>query len=300
MAKAESMAKPDQKRGSVVPLFRRHRDENVPEVVFNSRPQERSEAATIRPTAINLTDKPKVWMLIGTGKSGKTVEARWLVERMIGQGRSATLCALDPTTRSLSTWFPDQVEEPDGHAGRWLQSVLEGILEVRPQAIMDFGGGGETALAHCVGVAPDLHERLEEAGVGLVACYCLTKRIDDADVIGKFEDAGFRPQATALLLSPGPSSDSYEIDRAAFSSVMRHSSCRKALDRGAVPIWIPPLQEDLMQEIEEKRLTFDMAATGQIPEGAQFRPIGGLRRSMVGRWLRRMEESHRPIETWLP
>ena len=52
---------------------------------------------------IDLTGKPKVWLLIGRGGSGKTVLARWMGWRMTELGRTAMIAALDPTNRSLAT-----------------------------------------------------------------------------------------------------------------------------------------------------------------------------------------------------
>jgi hypothetical protein len=56
----------------------------------------------------------------------------------------------------------------------------------------------------------------------------------------------------------------------------------------------------VMTEIENKRLHFGHARDGTVPAGRTFSPIGGLRRSMVGRWLERMEQEHDPISSWLP
>ena len=81
---------------------------------------------------------------------------------------------------------------------------------------------------------------------------------------------------------------------------MGHSSFRDAVARGAVVVWVPALESAVMQEIEAKRLDFGLARDGLVPEGATFQPIGGLRRSMVRRWLERMEAAFAPIESWLP
>jgi hypothetical protein len=178
--------------------------------------------------------------------------------------------------------------------------TMEGLMTDPVSAILDFGGGGEPALAYCVERVAGLHERLERAGLGLVLCYCVTRRIDDLAIVEQFEAAGFCPQATAILLSPGQSSDAYEVDREAFAQVLRHGVCRHALGRGAVPVWVPPLEADVMDEIERKRLSFHMAAEGLVPSGAAFLPISGLRGFMVRRWLDRMEAAHKPIATWLP
>lgn len=284
----------------VVPLIRRRSDEAVPDVAFGAQPVARRAEEAPGIAGVDLTGKPKVWLLVGTGKSGKTVEARWMVERMVREGRSAALMALDPSrnTRSLAAWF-DGVDSPDGHPGRWLADTLEQLMTERVSAVLDFGGGGEPALAHCVERIDALHEQLEGAGLGLVLCYCVTRRIDDLAVVEQFESAGFRPQATAILLSPGQTSDSYEADREGFAPVLRHGVCKRVLDRGAVPVWVPPLESDVMDEIERKRLPFGAASEGRT-EGGLTRPLSPFRAFMVRRWLDRMEKAHAPITTWLP
>ena len=86
----------------------------------------------------------------------------------------------------------------------------------------------------------------------------------------------------------------------AFARVLRHSDFRAAVGRGALPIWMPRLEPDVMDQIEGKHVTFGQARDGQVPEGKTFPPIGGLDRSMVGRWLDRMEQAFQPAGTWLP
>jgi hypothetical protein len=147
--------------------------------------------------------------------------------------------------------------------------------------------------------APDLHTRLEDAGLGVVACYPLTTRIDDLGVLDDLERAGFQPKATLLLLNEGRSDPTMPREEA-FEAVTQHSIFRNALARGAIAIWLPALESDVMAEIEAKRLHFGLARDGHVPEGASFPPIGGLRRSMVGRWLARMEAAHTQVLTWLP
>ena len=86
----------------------------------------------------------------------------------------------------------------------------------------------------------------------------------------------------------------------AFASVTRHSAYRAAIARGAVPLSMPRLEPEVAQEIEVKRLQFGAARDGQVPPGAKFAPIGSFNRSMVRRWLVRMEEEFAPVASWLP
>jgi hypothetical protein len=254
--------------------------------------------------AVDLSGQAKLWFLIGPGGAGKTALARWLFWRMTEQGRDAVLAALDPTNRSLASWFAG-VEQPPTNDGaqtaRWLREFLEYLMTVPngvQPAILDFGGG-DTALERVAGSASDLHQTLEDAGFGVVACYVLTPRADDLTILWTMETAGFQPKATVLLLNEGRADPTVPREEA-FATMMGHSSFRAVVARGAVVVWVPALESDVMQEIEAKRLDFGLARDGLVPDGAAFQPIGGLRRSMVRRWLERMETAFEPVRTWLP
>lgn len=71
------------------------------------------------------------------------------------------------------------------------------------------------------------------------------------------------------------------------------------LARGAQVVSMPALDSEVIDEIEKKQLPFDMARDGQVPDGAGFFPIGGLRRSAVGRFLALMEQRHQTVRSWL-
>jgi hypothetical protein len=165
-------------------------------------------------------------------------------------------------------------------------------------AVLDFGGGGETALAELLKDTPDLHDRIAEAGTELVACYPLTPRIDDIFVAAGLEAAGFRPPATMLLLNEGKADPALPPDEV-FEPVIRHSAFKGIVARGAQVVWMPALDSDVMDEINLKGLPFAMARDGHVPDGAAFHPIGGLRRGAVGRWLAMMELRHERVRTWL-
>jgi hypothetical protein len=62
---------------------------------------------------------------------------------------------------------------------------------------------------------------------------------------------------------------------------------------------MPALDSEVIEEIEQKQLPWAAARDGQVPEGATFYPIGGLRRSAIGRWLALMEQRHQPVSSWL-
>jgi len=80
----------------------------------------------------------------------------------------------------------------------------------------------------------------------------------------------------------------------------RHSVFRAAVDRGAQVVWMPALDSTVRDEVEAKRLDFGMARDGLVPEGAPFPPVGGLRRSIVTKWLAEMEAAFAPVARWFP
>jgi hypothetical protein len=303
------MAKKPEAAEDVIPISRFRRSSNplvagVPQVDMRPFSQPRTvptPSGSSQPASLT---GPTVWMLLGPGGSGKTTEARWLVWRMAERGGDAVLAALDPGRRALVSWFGmHAVEQPvtkDTAGGvRHLNHLLDGIVEEKVSAIVDFGGGGEVALQRIV-QDTKLLETLEAAGVNAVAAYLLTPRIDDLDVLLQLESLGFQPKATVLFLNTGRIPDLSIPPEEAFAPITSHSIFRDAVARGAVPIWLPTLEFEVMAEIEAKRLHFGQARDGVVPDGATFPPIGGLNRSRVGRWLERMEDAHRPIWSWLP
>ena len=306
-AKQDVIAKPDAPAlaSNVISAFRRRPvAEGEPEIRIGLAPTSVTGGpvkAAVK-SSLDLTGKPKVWFMIGGGNSGKTVEARYLIGQMQEQGREAILAALDPANRSLATWF-EEVEQPPTNDGaqtaRWLRDFLTFLMTERTHtAMLDFGAG-DTALGKLVDAAPGIATTMEDAGLAPIACYCLTPRPDDLAALDTMEAAGFQPKATVLMFNEGRADSSLSRDEA-FARVLRHSAVRSALERGAMPIWLPRLEPEVMQEVEGKRLQFAQARDGQVPETASFPPIGGFDRAMVRRWMERMEAAHAAIATWLP
>lgn len=283
-------------------LFGRGRVENDPEI-RNRRAVVSIRRVEVPPAAAmtDLTGKPKAIFLIGLGGTGKTMLARWLGWRMAEQGRAALIAALDPQNRSLADWFAG-VAEPETsdmhHTARWARDVLEHLMTEKISGLLDFGGG-DVSLLKLVDLMPDLADRMVAEGVEPVACHCLGPRIDDLTPLQSLREAGFRPRSTLLVLNEGRV-DSTLTREEAFARVMRHSDLLGAVGEGGVTIWMPRLEPDVAAQIEGKRLTFGMARDGLVPEGATFEPIGGFERSMVRRWLERMDQAFAPVSSWLP
>ena len=250
--------------------------------------------------ALDLTGTPAAWLLIGQGRSGKTTFARWAGNRAEEAGCELSLAALDPTNRSLAL-FLNGVQQPDTpdptKTALWLRSALTELAEARVPGLFDMGGG-DTSLLKALGLFPRLLDEAETGGIAPVAAYFAGPRIDDLSALSTFEDKGFQPRATVIVLNDGLVDLSEEPDEA-FAAVKRHSSVKAAVARGAVVIHMPRLlTADLAREIERKRLSFANARDGIAPEGVS--PIRGTDRYLVGRWLEQMEDAFAPIASWLP
>jgi hypothetical protein len=286
----------------VRPIFRRGAELiGVPEIQMVSPPGLKlMETVSHTRPAVDLKAASKVWLLSGPGGGGKTLAARWMMWRMAERGQSAMLTALDPTNRSLATWF-DNVHQPESndgaHTARFLREFFEFLIENPQHAIVDLGAG-DTALQRTIGDVGGLQSALEET-LGLVACYFLTPRVDDLGILQTIERTGFQPRATLLILNTGRADPTRPLDEQ-FTMITRHSIFRAAVDRGAAVLWMPALDSGVMQEVEAKRLDFGMARDGLVPAGAAFPPVGGLRRHMVTNWLAQMETAFAPVAGWLP
>lgn len=288
----------------VVPITRFRRGaaaEVIPEISAAPPPEvEQVGTVVASKPAVDLSGRQKVWCLLSSNGGGKTTYARWMKERADEQGHEAPLlAALDPADRSLASWF-DYVDQPPTRdtrgVARWLRDYLDHIEASQANAILDFGGGGEGAMSNVFAASPEVLTMKP----AIVACYPLTPRVTDIFVLRDMENAGFKPEATLLLLNEGRADPTRPVGEA-FEAIMRHSVFRRAVARGAQIVWMPALDSEVVEEIETKHLPFGAARDGLVPEGATFNPIGGLRRSAVGRFLALMEQRHEGnLKTWLP
>jgi hypothetical protein len=290
----------------IVPFItRRPPPVGVPEIKAPPRPGKTPElvAETAVGRVADLSGKPKLWMLLGPGNSGKTTYARWLIDRQIEQGNGMLITAVDPSLRSLVSWYGDSVGQPpsDMPARIWLQSHIDDIIEAAPDvpnALIDFGGGGDESLRLIVEQLPDLADIVEEHGIGLVAIYFLTPRVDDIFIRDGLADVGFRPSAEMLVLNAGtadPTIPAWE----AFGRITANSAYLKAVKSGAVPVRMPRLAHEFMAQIEDRRIPFSMVKKGTVPEGAEYPPLNGLRRSATRIWLEAMEAAHAAVRSWI-
>lgn len=259
-------------------------------------PLVRSERAS---PAADLTGLSKVWMLIGPGGGGKTVLARWLGGELANRDMlgNTLLAALDPTNRTLTDFFENVMQPPSSDPSEtvtWLRGLLQFVARKRGNAVLDFGGG-DVSLARTVDTTPTIADAMEQDGVALVAAYVLTPRVDDLASLVTFEQRGFRPRATALVLNL-----SRADTPAAFDAVRRQPAYKAALARGAVELWMPELSQGVALRVEQSRVTFRQAQDGEAPAGRKAAPISLLERVEVREFLERMTSEFHAVDGWLP
>jgi hypothetical protein len=207
------------------------------------------------------------------------------------------LAALDPANRTLADFFSAVMQPPTSNPAEtvsWLQNLLEFLTKHRGNAVLDFGGG-DVSLAQLVAKMPTLAEAMEEQGIGLIAAYMLTPRVDDLASLMTFERSGFRPRATALILNLAKADTP-----AAFDAIRRQPAYKAAIARGAVELWMPALSQGVSLRIERARVQFREAREGLAPEGRKPASISLLERVEVREFLERMAAEFQPIDGWMP
>ena len=253
-------------------------------------------------TAVDLSGKPKLIFLIGPNLTGKTMLARWLSVKIDELGGSMIAAACDPDNRSLAlyldhVWQP-RSSDPDMTALELRRELLEEVLEQKVSALIDLGGGN-SSLDRLLATEPEFADTLEAHGIPVVAIYLFSSRWENLVTLKKFEDAGFRPVATALVRNERYVEPQMTREQA-FSRLMRDDAWKSAIGRGAVPLWLPKLPAEVAEAIEAKRLTFSQARDGKSPEGRKVIPLGPFAQSSVRRWLAAMDIEFGPIMSWLP
>lgn len=251
--------------------------------------------------AIVLDSRPKVLMTIGQGGVGKTTLLRWVAEQVISRddGEPVALATVDPVNRELLHYFPDamapKTQDP-AQITTWLEKLLTVLMDQKRSAAIDFGGG-DVSLSRLVTEVPNLQEMMEAAGVQPVCLYLMSPRETDVTPLAIMQRAGFQPQTTALILNLGRSDPTRDPDQE-FRQLRRQPAYRAAVDAGAVEIWMPRLYA--AKAIEDRRIGFQQAVSGQQPASRPSAALGPFDRSRTQHWLQAMEKAFAPIRSWLP
>jgi hypothetical protein len=123
----------------------------------------------------------------------------------------------------------------------------------------------------------------------------LTPRPDDLASLVTFEQQGFRPKATVLVLNLARAETP-----AAFDAIRRQPAYKAAIDRGAVEILMPALPQAIALEIERVRVHFRQAAEGAAPEGRKAANLTLMEQSEVRLFIERMRSEFQIIDGWMP
>ena len=275
-------------------------DDGVDPVDLDTTPLHVSQAppAPAPVSPIDLTGKPKLVLVIGLGQTGKTTVCRWIAERAVRR-EGVVLASVDPVNRELRHFFAETMQPPTrepGDISRWLAAFIASVTKDQRNALVDLGGG-DTALPGLVAEAPDLLERVASAGVEVVAVNVVSPRPVDLTPYNDLARLGFTPPATAIVLNR--TSVTVGVGHTAeFRSVTRHPTYLAAVERGAVPIWMPHLHTAAM--IRDRQILFSHARDGIVSEGKRGLPLGPAQQSSTAGWMRTMETSFSPIDRWLP
>jgi hypothetical protein len=256
-------------------------------------------APAVSKSHLDLTGKPKVWFIIGRGKTGKTTLLRFAAEEAAAAERRVLLADLDRSNATLASYFQDVQRPPGGdEAGvtAWMEKLLTFIMAEKATALIDLGGG-DTTLRRLVSEVPDLVATLESAGVAAVAIYMLGPQPDDLAPLATLEASGFQPAATLLVLNEGLIETPVSREEA-FARVLRHSAFKAAAGRGAEIVWMPRLLP--AGEIEARRVLFGQAERGATREGRKQTPLGPFDQARVRAWLRSIRSEFAGVSSWMP
>jgi len=293
-------AKAERSVANVIALFGTQpevEEEEVPVGVALKGNASPRATATTASGLLDLTGKPKVWLTIGRGKTGKTTLIRFLVEETMGAGRQVLIADVDRTNATLTSYFEGVQRPPEGDessVSAWLEKLLTFAMAQKLSAYIDLGGG-DTTLRRLVSEVRDLVAMLEASGITVVAAYLLGPQTDDLSPLATLETPGFQPAATALVLNEGLVESSLPREDS-FARVLRHSAFRAAVARGAVPLWMPRLLP--AGEIEARRVMFGQAAIGTVPTGRKQTPLGPFDQGRTRAWLDTMRAELAPVQSW--
>jgi hypothetical protein len=272
-------------------------DDIGPELaIHTARPEAAGTTQTVQ--GIDLSGKKKIIFWVGRGKTGKTTGIRWSAEAALADGRSLLMADMDPTNDTFSRYLENVARPPEASdpaaSLKWLDRLLQHALQNGISLLVDLGGG-DTTLRRLVTQLPDLVALFEAEGFAVVVFYTVGPQEEDLSPLATLEGLSFKPTATAIVLNEALVEVGDARD-AAFTRIYRHSAFRAAVERGAVPVWMPKLIP--AQQVEVRRLHFRDAVAGQAGRGTA--PLGPFDRTRVATWLRAMDANFAGIETWLP
>lgn len=238
----------------------------------------------------------RLYLPVGRGRGGKTLEARYLIERLFGLGQRLIIADADRTNCTLSQFYPgalqpDSADEADVVA--LVRQVIESMATTGYSGLIDFGGG-DLILKRLAKVM-DLQNWLPEIGITPVLLYLLGAYKEDLAFVASLEER-FAPPATVVILNQA-AVPKYMTPVVAFRETVQSSPIlADVLSRGARLIIMPQLTP--ATAIEERLMSFADAAANRPPADGSER-LGIWRAQETKLWLRAMDAETRAIEEWL-
>ena len=265
-------------------------------------PPRRSEppvtlAPSVRPSApklvdrtpgVDLTGKVKAVFFIGRGRTGKTTLARWAYEGLAERGGTAIIAAADPVNRTLANYLDGVAQPPSTdplEVRDWLIVLLQHAMSEKLSVMVDLGGG-DTSLIELLKVLPNLVAMMAEDGMEPVAIHAIGTDPHDLHPLATTEEMGFQPRATAMVLNEVYARGG---QRYRFDEVTSHPVYQAAINRGAEPIWMPALIEEVARYCAQ-----DGGRFLDLPRSKPFFA------QALKNWLGAMSAEFSPIATWWP
>jgi hypothetical protein len=242
---------------------------------------------------IDLSNRPKIVMAVGRGKTGKTTLLRWVAEMSFEQASSPILADIDPSNQSFSRYFKDAIRpETDHPAGvaKWLQELFEHCVTYQRSAIVDLGGG-DTTLRTLASEMPGLASHLETNGVSPVLLHLAGPQPEDLTPSNTLISRGFSPAAQALILNEF-SIEPGGTRHATFASTLQ-SSAGLTLTEASVIVWMPKLHS--ADAVEKRQCRYIAARDGQVNP-----PLGMFDAARLRVWLDTMNRRFAGISSWIP
>lgn len=257
---------------------------------------------------VQLAGKPLLIFLLGAGNTGKTTWARWACNRAQIAGRSLSMVALDPGTSaydpeksSLGRWFQGVQVPNSKNVASYLASGLQGYCESPHPMLIDFGGNGHVPLYSLLRGDPDFVRRIEDSDVGLVCIHFLSPRVEqELSTAWHLRYYGLRPSASMVVLNCGVIQDRSRDPNDAFLPITGHPDFLDMLNEGVFPLFMPALDADTYDLITLRRIHFIEAGEGKPSDDGKPPLLGGMDAARVRHWLKRMEDVHDPVSSWLP
>jgi hypothetical protein len=245
--------------------------------------------------APDIAGKPKLIIVAGRGKVGKSTLARWAIERAMDQGARPAIIDADRTNPTLKAFFPDAAQPPslaDWEIREWLNAAVDAQIEHEtPFAFLDLGGGDQTLKQWAAEL--DLAPFLAENGIVPVLFHLLSSDLDDLAYVRDLE-AVFAPPHTAIVLNEGTLAVGRDA-KLAFEQTTSHPILRAAAERGAQVLFMPRL--GCMQDVDRRRMSFQAAQAGVLKPGEE--KLGPTKRQMIAMWRRQMEANFAPVMSWI-